>query len=314
MSELHRLAQPLLDRPLAEPPSVDDLRRRNRRRRRRHAIGGGTALAVLALVVALVVSTLPAPSPSTPSRSTPGVSKASTLADFIQAGVSVPDSVLETVGLPSSVTLPTTLQGQPPLTDQGKPAVVYVGGEFCPFCAVQRWALVVALSRFGTFAHLGQIISSDNGLFGALKSWSFHGSSYQSSVLSFDPAEIFSSTPTSSTSSTGVGYEPLDSLTPVEASAYDTYATGPGGSRPLPFVDVDNRYVAIGASANPTPLEGLSLDQIAADLNNPSSPVAQALDGVANSLIAAICGVVGTDAAPICSSPMVAQAQARMGS
>src|SRR5712692_8559609 len=46
------------------------------------------------------------------------------------------------------------------LTGNGKPEVVYVGAEYCPFCAAERWALSVALSRFGSFSGLHLIHSS----------------------------------------------------------------------------------------------------------------------------------------------------------
>ena len=36
----------------------------------------------------------------------------------------------------------------------GKPGVLYIGAEFCPFCATERWAMVNALGRFGTFSGL----------------------------------------------------------------------------------------------------------------------------------------------------------------
>ncbi|HEX3946349.1 MAG TPA: DUF929 family protein [Acidimicrobiales bacterium] len=115
--------------------------------------------------------------------------------------------------------------GWPPTrsTDQGRPAVVYVGGEFCPYCAVQRWALVVALSRFGTFADLGRVISSSStDIYPDLQSWSFHGSTYSSPYLTFDLAEIYSDT---ANPATGVaeGYTSLDALSPLQAQAFDTY-------------------------------------------------------------------------------------------
>ena len=56
----------------------------------------------------------------------------------------------------------------------------------------------------------------------------------------------------------------------------------------------------------------LTLDQIASQLDDPSSPVAQAVDGTANYLIAAMCSVTSISAAPICSSPIIAQAQSEM--
>lgn len=306
MSELSEMARPLVERSLVEPPPMSDLRRRSQRRRRQHLVGTATSVVMVAVVVALVVALLPGPSnpagrPAGPDR----------LAAFIQAGVSVPDSVLQSVGLPPTVTPPTTLAGQPTLTDGGKAAVVYVGGEFCPYCALQRWALVVALSRFGAFSNLGSIVSSSStDVFPGLQSWSFHGSSYASSSLTFDPAEVYSDTATAS----GSGYQPLDTLSPLQRRAFDAYDhSGPGGpGGAIPFVDVANRFVLMGASSSPAVLEGLSLDQVAADLSDPSSPVAQAVDGTANYLVAALCQVTGVGAAPICSSPVVAQAQARM--
>ena len=42
----------------------------------------------------------------------------------------------------------------------GKPEVLFIGAEYCPFCAAQRWAMVNALSRFGTFTGLTTTHSS----------------------------------------------------------------------------------------------------------------------------------------------------------
>ena len=40
----------------------------------------------------------------------------------------------------------------PKLTSDGKPTVVYIGGQGCPFCAQERYVLFIALSRFGNFS------------------------------------------------------------------------------------------------------------------------------------------------------------------
>ena len=42
----------------------------------------------------------------------------------------------------------------------GKPEVLYVGAEFCPFCGAERWPLIVALSRFGHFTTLTNMQSA----------------------------------------------------------------------------------------------------------------------------------------------------------
>jgi hypothetical protein len=53
-------------------------------------------------------------------------------------------------------------------------------------------------------------------------------------------------------------------------------------------LDIDNHYVLAGAQYDPQVLAGLSIRQIAAQLDDPASPVAKAIDGSANVLIAAI--------------------------
>jgi len=86
--------------------------------------------------------------------------------------------------------------------------VSYVGGEYCPYCAIQRWALLVALSKFGSFTNLdGQVISSSTDVYPGLASWSFVGAKYSSPYFTFDPTELTSSTPSDSG-----GYQPLEKM------------------------------------------------------------------------------------------------------
>ena len=89
------------------------------------------------------------------------------------------------------------------------------------------------------------------------------------------------------------------------------YASEPGS---IPFVDIGNRYVISGASYSPAVLQGLSRDQIAADLNDPSSPVARAIDGSANAITAALCSVTGNQPSAVCNSPVIAALAKKMGS
>ena len=52
-------------------------------------------------------------------------------------------------------------------------------------------------------------------------------------------------------------------------------------------------------------LQGLTWSQIAADLHNPSSPVAQGADGSANLFTAAICKITGNQPASVCTTAPV---------
>ncbi len=77
-------------------------------------------------------------------------------ASVVHDVTNIPPSVYDTVGVTSStfnVTPPTVVQGQPPLTIDGKtPSMLFVGAEYCPFCAAERWGMTAALSRFGTWS------------------------------------------------------------------------------------------------------------------------------------------------------------------
>src|SRR5438552_15983758 len=57
--------------------------------------------------------------------------------DFYFNMTSVNDSVLNSIGAGTSEKL-ATLE-EPPLTADGKPLVLYVGAEYCPYCASERW-------------------------------------------------------------------------------------------------------------------------------------------------------------------------------
>ena len=51
------------------------------------------------------------------------------------------------------------------LTSGGKPEVLYMGGEYCPYCATERWSLILALDRFGSFSGLEYMQSSSTDIY-----------------------------------------------------------------------------------------------------------------------------------------------------
>jgi hypothetical protein len=48
----------------------------------------------------------------------------------------------------------------PLLYSKARPEIIFLGAEFCPYCATERWSIVMALSKFGTFSHLVGTTSS----------------------------------------------------------------------------------------------------------------------------------------------------------
>jgi hypothetical protein len=100
-------------------------------------------------------------------------------------------------------------------------------------------------------------------------------------------------------------YTVLQPSTPEETSLYNTYTSAkyfpsaPGG---LPFADFGNRVVVSSSSYNPDVLHGLSREQIATDLTDPTSPVTVDIVATANYLSAAICLIDGDRPGSVCQS------------
>ena len=72
----------------------------------------------------------------------------------------------------------------------GKPAIVFVSEESCPFCAAERWSLAVALSRFGTWSHLGATTSSATDVYPNTATLSFRTAVYRSTELTLRATEL----------------------------------------------------------------------------------------------------------------------------
>jgi hypothetical protein len=265
--------------------------------RYRLAAIGAVVVVVLAMVGFAVYNHVKTPA-------TPGTSAT---AKVIDAVTSVPASALDAVGAGGSITQPAALPANtPPITENGKPEILYVGAEYCPYCAAQRWPMVIALSRFGTFSGLGLTTSSSTDVFPSTPTLTFHGSSYSSDLLSFVPVE----TETNQLASTGVGYRKLDTLTPAQQQLMQTYNAPPyttsAGS--IPFVLLGNRYVISGSSYHPDVLQGKTWQQIASALSDPSSPIAKQVLATANMVTAAICQLTDGQPANVCTSPGVTSA------
>jgi hypothetical protein len=231
-------------------------------------------------------------------------------ASVVQQAASVPKAVFATVGAPASDgPLPVVLSKQPPLDLDGRAAVVYVGSEFCPYCAAARWPLVVALSRFGTFDHLGATSSSSAEAFPNLQTFSFDGATYRSRYLTWSAVEEYGQ-PLDTTAPAGFPF--LRHPTPLDQALVRRYD---GATATLPFIDIGNRVLVEGADIgfSPGTLQGVSMAQIASDLSDPTNPVAQAIVGAANELTAAICATTDQRPASVCRSSGVRAGAVRLG-
>lgn len=294
----------------AKTPSVKAAARKEPPTRSRNvALAWIAGVVVLAVVAAFVVVSVTKGAPKPAARTTGAPS------DIVQAATHVPPSTLAAVGLGSGVKAPLPIKGAPPLTLGGLPQVVYIGAEYCPFCAAERWAMVVAFSRFGTFSHLGVTESSTSDTPPSIQTFSFFGSHYSSPYLAFTPVEEESN----QVNAAGTGYVPLQTPTPQEIQLAQTYDTSKYTGLPssqdgsIPFIDFANRYLVSGASYPAATLSGVTRANIAGSLAIPSSPIAQQVDAAANLLTAAICQVTGNQPGSVCTTGAIPKAEAALG-
>jgi hypothetical protein len=276
---------------------------RRSEKRRRILLASGSVVVVLAVVLVFVIVKLNGGKPS--ASSAQGLSNGPTgsaLSAVVDKVTSVPASALDTVGNGGGAVTgkPTTISGSA-LTSSGKPEMFYMGAEYCPYCAAERWAMIVALSRFGTFTGLATVHSAVANGAGTAEpdpdtpTWTFVHATYSSPYLAFSPVEIQTNIPDPSTGS----YTTLQTPTAAQQALVTKYD---GSSGSIPFIDFGNKYMISGVSYNPGVLDGLSWATIATDLSNPSSPVAQAVDGTANYITAAICKMTGNQPASACTT------------
>lgn len=200
----------------------------------------------------------------------------------------VSDSTLSSIGLGSGVTAPNVVCGNF-LESNGKPAVVYVGGEFCPFCAAERWSMVIAFSRFGTFKNLTYMMSwgsESEADLNNIATLSFYGANYTSQYISFTGIEEFDRND-----------KPLQSV-PSNVQALVSEYDGQGS---IPFIDIANNLTVVGAQYSAPTIYGLDWTQIGSQLNNPNSAIAKSIDGAANTLISAICKIDGGQPSSVCA-------------
>ena len=135
----------------------------------------------------------------------------------------LPASLFDKAPAPSPAQAPAKLQGGTPLTQDGKPKVLYIGAEYCPFCAMERWALIGALSRFGSFTGVTETRSSSTDMHPDTPTFSFKDAKYTSDVVAFEAVETQDR-----------DGKPLQTLEGDNLALFQKF--NPGGRRPLDHV------------------------------------------------------------------------------
>ena len=277
---------------------------RRAEQRKRIYIAGGSILAVVIVVVAFVLIK-GSSNGSSGSNGPTGAALTTLTKQVTSVPVSTQDSVgagdiassnfITSSGVASASAADTsyfaTVNGSP-LTSGGKPEVLYIGAEYCPFCAAQRWAMIVSLSRFGTFSGLTTTHSSSTDIYPNTPTFTFYGSKYTSKYITFTPVETET-----------VTEAPLQTPTAAQDALQAKYDPGTSAGSPIPFIDIGNKYVQVGnlTQYSPSQLAGKTWSQVAAALTQPSSTIAKGVLGSANYMTAGICELTNNQPASACT-------------
>jgi hypothetical protein len=256
-----------------------------KRHRQRRAALVAIAL-VVALFAALVIAKADTGHPSSPAAAA-NAANPSTTGVVVTRATSVPSAVYAAVGTGGTTAQAEPVPGGSAMTVGGKPEVLYLGAEYCPYCAAQRWPLVLALSRFGTFTGLALTESTSTDVYPNTNTFTFLHAAYTSAYLAFTPVEIYDR-----------AGNPLQ--TPTAAEQQLLQSAGQGG---IPFIDLGGATMLRSSGYSPQLLAGMTWTQIAAGLTDTGSPATQAIVGTANRITGQLCELTHNQPAAVCQSP-----------
>jgi thiol-disulfide isomerase/thioredoxin len=256
-------------------------------------VGPVTVIATIGLVVGtfLVIRwyTTPVPPPPLNVDATQRV---------VAAITSLSGSELETVGAGTAHDLIKPVAGSLLTGPNGRPEVFYYGAEYCPYCAAERWPIIIALSRFGTFSGLKTTTSSSSDVYPNTPTFTFHNATYTSQYIDFQSVET-----------TDRDRNPLESPTPAQQALVSKYDT----SGSIPFIDFGNRYASSGAMYLPDVLSGMTWQAVADSLAQPDTAQTKAILGSANLITAAVCKLTADQPATVCSSTSIQAIEKTLG-
>jgi hypothetical protein len=280
----------ITDRQLAQRQATRQRAAREAARRHDRKFGLASIAIVLLILATLVSVRIAGEGGSSGSAAVSPAEGTPVPAALMHKLASIPLSTL-THAPTGGVTAAPTAMGDPTLTVGGKPDLLYIGAEFCPICATERWAMYVALSKFGTFSpEPGRIHSAQRD--GDIETLTFYKTTFTSPYLTFTPVETTTNKPD------GDYYVALQRPTSAQLKLWSDHTDGS-----VPWLDFGGKLELETCQYDPSVLEGQSFDSIVRQIGNNSTTIGADVDASAKVLINSICGMLtGNKPAGPCST------------
>ena len=265
----------------------EEAARKDRQRKQVIAAVVAVVVVIAAVVIGAVVASRPPSAPAAGGGSTGSTASADAALAKL---VALPQATLDASPAPNPNQAPAKLQGGTALTQDGKPKVLYVGAEYCPFCAMERWALIGALAKFGTFNGLKPTTSASDDVHPDTPTWTFAGSTYTSDVLAFEAVETADREK-----------QPLQPLEGDNAAIFQKY--NPDGG--IPWITYGGTWATNGATVDANALDGKTYDEIIAGIEDPTSEIGKTVNPAMNLISAQLCELTGGKPSNVCTSQAV---------
>jgi thiol-disulfide isomerase/thioredoxin len=182
----------------------------------------------------------------------------------------------------------------------GKLFVFFMGAEYCPYCAAERWAIVRSLQKFGQWEGLKQTISAARDQpFLNLPTYDFTKATYNSPHIEFVAREIKDRE-----------FKPLQKLLKTEEKLVRKYDP----KKEIPFLSIAGRFMQIGAGFPPKIFIGHTFRQTETELKKIESEIRKTIDEEANVISALLCvsGLPPELCKETGTAELVAQASAKL--
>jgi len=157
----------------------------------------------------------------------------------------------------------------------GKLLMFFMGAEYCPYCAAERWAIVRSLQKFGQWDGLKQTISAARDQpFLNLPTYDFTKATYNSPHIEFVAREIKDRE-----------FKPLEKLLKTEEKLVRKH----NPKKEIPFLLIGGRFVQVGSGFPPKIFIGHTFRQTETELKKIESEIRKTIDEEANVISALLC-------------------------
>jgi hypothetical protein len=186
----------------------------------------------------------------------------------------------------------------PQLRSGGRPEIMFICAEYWSKCAAERWALVMALSKFGTFTTLTGTTSSAAGASPKTPTFSFYGATYSSKYLTLVTDELETNTDVG-----GGEYPLLQPPTTQEMTMMNAWDRAPYTTvkTSLPFAYIGGKFILTTAQYDASAISQMSFQAAATIMSSGTGPVSTHAEAAAGYLVADFCALTRGQPARVCS-------------